>query len=131
MIHWDLDRKPGSGTPSRHFRSLLNEPQSPDSSRGLLTISKTRDDASSLAENLGFSRSFERGETGLSTREARSAQAELDQSFADEITETLPVIGVTGSTGKSAVGSFLRSDLPSRGTGGWLGSAWFSGLMGT
>ncbi len=71
----------------------------------------------------------EAGRLQVVVGDTRSAHARISHALAGDPAETLPIVGVTGSTGKSAVGSFLRAILRAEGrvVGAIGASSWFDG----
>jgi len=71
----------------------------------------------------------EAGRLQVVVGDARSAHARISHALAGDPAEALPVVGVTGASGKSAVGSFLRAIFRAEGRiVGSVGPAtWFDG----
>ncbi len=155
MARWFLDRTPQPGSPSVNLRRLLPEAQfvglgdgevsacSADPKRleagtWFVAVQADAGDEAATGDLL-----VERGAAGVVVERAapdlgrlqvvvgdtRSAHARISQALAGDPALCLPVVGVTGASGKGAVGSFVRAILRAQGqVVGSVGFAtWFDG----
>ena len=156
MKRWYLDRTPQAASPSVSMRQLL--PEADLIGTGDAQIIGCSDDPNTLDPGHWFvavgagqgenghsliATALERGAAGVVVEQplpgskrlqvvvddVRSAHARITHALAGDPAGALPVIGVTGATGKSAIGSFLRAIFRAEGqVVGSIGSAtWFDG----
>lgn len=156
MTRWFLDRTAHAGAPSVCLRRLLPEAQVVGA--GNLQVAGCSDDPGKLdpghwfvavgaedgADERGLvATALERGAAGVVVGrplpssepvqvvvgDVRSAHARITQALAGDPAGSLPVVGITGASGKGAVGAFLRAIFRAEGqVVGSVGSAsWFDG----
>ena len=156
MTRWFLDRTPQAGAPSVCLRRLLPEAQVVGA--GNLRVAGCSADPGKLDPGQWYvavgaewgedghglvATALERGAAGLvvdrplpdSGRlqvvvgDVRSAHARISQALAGDPAGSLPVVGVTGASGKGAVGSFLRAIFRAEGqvVGSVGATSWFDG----
>ncbi len=120
-----------------------SDPKTLDPGQWFVAVRGDESDGGGDDGHLMVARALERGAAGVVVErpcpeagrlqvvvgDTRSAHARISHALAGDPGETLPIVGVTGSTGKSAVGSFLRAILRAEGrvVGSVGASSWFDG----
>ena len=156
MTRWFIDRTPQPASPSVCLRRLL--PEADVVGAGNLQVEGCSADPSKLDPGHWFvavgggasedgtcpvATALERGAAGVVVErplpgsdrlqvvvgDARSAHARITHALAGDPAETLPVVGITGASGKGAVSAFLRGIFRAEGqVVGSVGAAhWFDG----
>ena len=156
MKRWFLDRTPRAASPSVCLRQLL--PEAEVVGTGDVRLLGCSDDPNTLDPGHWFvavgagrgedghslvATALERGAAGVVVEQplpgserlqvvvddVRSAHARITHALAGDPAGELPVVGITGAAGKSAVSSFLRAILRAEGQViGSIGTAtWFDG----
>ncbi len=156
MTRWFIDRTPQPASPSVSLRRLL--PEADVVGAGNLHVEGCSADPNKLDPGHWFvavgagagedgtcpaTAALERGAAGVVVErplpgsdrlqvvvgDARSAHARITHALAGDPAETLPVVGITGVTGKGGVSAFLRAIFRAEGqVVGSVGAAnWFDG----